>query len=63
MYKRYWICYWTKNGFELPIFIYGTENELHEYCESELGYMPRYSGATDKEIEAGKVLRMKFYMA
>lgn len=63
-YKRYWIAHVSStNGFDYPIFIYGTDADFREYCESEIGYVPRYSGATDKEVEAGKLLRMKFYLA
>lgn len=63
MYKRYWIAHIERNGFDYPLFIYGSEDDFREYCESEIGYVPRYSGATDKDIEAGRQLRMKFYLA
>lgn len=63
MYKRYWICHYEKNGFSFPIFVYGTEDEMREYMTSELGYQLGYSGATEKEVEAGRALRMKFYIA
>lgn len=62
MYKRYWIAKYVKNGFEFKVFLYGTEQELWDYTKSEFGYQLAYSGATDKEVEAGKVLGMKFYM-
>ena len=60
--KRYWIVKYVYSGFELPIFLYGTESEMQEYCESEFGHVPAYVGATDAEVEAGKTLRMKFYL-
>lgn len=60
--KRYWIVKYVCSGFELPIFLYGTEREMQEYCKNEFGHIPAYSGATDTEVEAGKTLRMKFYL-
>lgn len=60
--KRYWIVKYTWNGFELPLFLYGTESEMQDYCQSELGRIPAYSGATDAQVEAGRALRMKFYI-
>ena len=62
MYKRYWIVKYNTKGFEFPLFLYGTESEMQEYCQSELGYIPAYSGATDIQVEAGKALRLKFYI-
>lgn len=60
--KRYWIAKYVLKGFEFPIFLYGTESEMQDYCKGELGYIPAYSGATDAEVAAGKALRMKFYI-
>lgn len=61
MYKRNWIASITINGFETKCFFYGTETEFQEYAKTELGYIPRYSGATEKEVESARVLKMKFY--
>ena len=63
MYTRWWLVHVTMKGFDCPIFIKGTEEEMQAYTESEFGYVPAYSGATDKEVEAGVQLRMKFYLA
>lgn len=60
--KRYWIVKYNRNGFEFPLFLYGTESEMQDYCQSEFGYIPAYSGATDSDVQAGKMLRMKFYI-
>lgn len=62
MYKRYWIVKITYRGFESVCLAYGTENELHDYFSSELGYMPAYSGATDKEVEIARQLKIKAYL-
>lgn len=63
MGKRYWLIHWTNFGFDYPVIIHGTEDEMREYCRYQYGYVPRYSGATDKEIEAAKTLHMKMYLA
>lgn len=62
MYKRYWIAELTTRGFASKVLFYGTEEELHEYTESELGYIPAYSGATEKEVEAARALKIKAYL-
>lgn len=61
MYKRDWVARITVDGFETKCFFYGTETEFQEYAKSELGYIPGYSGATEKEMEAAKALKMKIY--
>lgn len=70
MYKRYWLVAFWKNGFEGKMLVYGTEEELWTYLNSEIGdggdrhignYS--YSGATDRMVEAAKLLRIKAYIA
>lgn len=63
MYKRTWVFNILNNGFEMKLLVYGTEEEAQEYMRSEFGYIPGYSGATEKELEAAKVLRSKTYLA
>lgn len=69
MYKRYWLVKFWKNGFEGQMLVYGTEDELWAYLNSEIGggngrrtgnY--RYHGATDREVKAAKLLCMKAYL-
>lgn len=62
MNRRYWIVKIVRNGFEFPVFLYGTENAMQDYCLSEFGCITSCSGATDDEVAAGKLLKMKFYM-
>ena len=63
--KRVWLVTFKKNGFVLNIMVEGTETELIDYCNSEIGGGDenhtgnyKYSGATEKEIEAAKLLKM-----
>lgn len=69
MYKNYWLVAFWKNGFEGKMLVYGTEEELWAYLNSEIGggddrHTGNYSykGANQQEIEAAKVLRMKTYL-
>ena len=44
------------------MLVYGTEQELWSYMESEIGYIPGYHGASDKEVEMAKQIGMKAYL-
>lgn len=70
MYKRYWLVSFWKNGFEGKMLVYGTEEELWSYLNSEIGGGDsqhtgnyRYSGATEQEVEAARLLKIKAYIA
>ena len=70
MYKRYWLVAFWKNGFEGKMLVYGTEEELWNYLNSEIGGGDdrrignySYKGATEEEVEAAKLLRIKAYIA
>lgn len=70
MYKRYWLVAFWKNGFEGKMLVYGTEEELWDYLNSEIGGGDdrrigdySYYGATDRMVEAAKLLRIKAYIA
>lgn len=70
MYKRYWLVTIDMNGFEAKFLLYGTEQELWSYLNSEIGGGDenhtgnyKYSGASDKDVEAAKMLGIKAYIA
>lgn len=70
MYRRYWLVGFWKNGFEGKMLVFGTEEELWAYLNSEIGggdYRHtgnyHYSGATDAEVEMARKLGMKAYLA
>ena len=44
MYKRYWLVAFWKNGFEGKMLVFGTEEELWNYLNSEIG------GGDDRRI-------------
>lgn len=69
MYKRYWLVAIYKNGFQAKMLVYGTEQEMWAYLNSEIGGGDdrhtgnySYSGATDKEVEMAKALGIKCYL-
>lgn len=70
MYKRYWLVSFWKNGFEGKMLVYGTEEELQDYFNSEIGGGDSrytgdycYHGATEQEVKAARLLKMKAYIA
>lgn len=63
MYKRYWTVKPTIKGFEMVLVVYGTEDDVREYMESEFGYMPGYCGTQEKELEILRGMGAKFYLA
>lgn len=70
MEKRNWLVGFYKNGFEGKMIVNGTEQELWAYLNSEIGGGDerhtgdyRYSGASEKDMQAARQLRMKVYLA
>ena len=62
MEKRVWVISCTKNGFTFKILLRTLEESIREYMHTELtGLMTSYSGATEKEIEAGIILGLPIY--
>lgn len=68
MYRRTWIVTITTYGFKSKILFYGSERELWAYLRPDFGGDERttgnysYSGATEKEIQAAKLLGMPVYI-
>jgi hypothetical protein len=62
--KRNWIYWFMLNGFKVTVIINGTEDEMRAYIpEINPKANGRYSGATDKEVEAAKALGLPVYLA
>lgn len=62
MYERYWMVKINTNGFTSLMMVYGTEQEMQSYMKSELGHIPGYYGASDKEVAMAKQVGMKAYL-
>lgn len=67
--RRYWLVGFWKNGFEGKMLVYGTEQEMWAYLNSEIGGGDErhtgdycYSGATSQEVEMARKLGMKAYL-
>jgi len=67
--RRYWLVGFWKSGFEGKMLVYGTEQELWSYLNSEIGGGDerttgnyRYQGATDEMVEMARKLGMKAYL-
>ena len=49
--------------FEQVIFVRGTETEMRNYLESEMGYVGKYHACSAAEIDAIDVLNLNIYIA
>lgn len=63
MYRRVWRLEPVINGFHTFLLVEGTEIEMLEYAQSELGVIPAYTGASEDEVKALKKMGAKIYMA
>ena len=61
--EHIWQVQYEKSRFQYYIYIKGTEDEMREYMESEMGFVGRYSALSEKEKEALHTLRAKVYIA
>lgn len=68
--RRYWLVAIDKNGFEAKFLVYGTEQELWKYLNSEIGggderHTGNYSycGAREEDVKAARTLGIKAYLA
>ena len=61
--EHIWKVSYIKNGFKFPIFVRGTEDEMRDYLESEMGYVGSYHALTEKEEGAVYELQLTVYLA
>ena len=60
--KRNWMITCERYGFVYKIFVNATEERLRKYMETELPEAKGYTGATDEEIEAARILHLSIYL-
>lgn len=60
--KRTWMVTCERNGFVYKVFVNATEDRLHKYMETELPDATKYTGATDAEVEAARLLKLPIYL-
>lgn len=63
MYRRVWRLEPVINGFHTFLLVEGTEIEILEYAQSELGVIPTYTGASEDEVKALKKMGAKICIA
>ena len=51
------------NGFDLVIFVEGTEEEIRDYLDSEIGYVGKYKALNESEVSAVSTAGLKVYIA
>lgn len=61
MYERVWSVKCSRNGFTYCVMVRTTEEKLRGYMETELPEAVSYSGATEAEELAAKVLSLPIY--
>ncbi len=57
------VTYTNKERFKYNLYIRGTETEMQEYMDSEMGYVGSYTAMTEAERDALKTLRVTIYDA
>lgn len=67
--RRHWLVGFWRNGFEGKMLVYGTEEEMWDYLNSEIGGGDErhtgdyhYTGARKEDIEAARILGIKTYL-
>jgi hypothetical protein len=60
-----WLITLNINGFMTKIAVYGYEEEVRDYINSEIPekYLKSYVGMRDSDVSAWKSLRLPIYMA
>ena len=61
MYERIWKVKCYRNGFTYYVMVRTMEEKLRGYMETELPETVSYSGATEEEELAAKVLGLSVY--
>ena len=62
MEKRTWMITCERYGFRYKVFVNATEDRLQKYMASVLPEAVKYTGATDAEIEAARLLQLPVYL-
>lgn len=61
--EQVWRVEYREKFFQWVLFIRGTEPEMQEYMESEIGYVGSYHAISDADIDRAKKLGFKIYLA
>ena len=61
--EQIWSVSYRHNGFKYSIYVRGTESEMQDYMESEMGFVGSYFALSSKEIDAITTLQTTVYIA
>ena len=61
--EEVWKVKYVIKGFAVCIFIRGTEPEMHDYLNSEMGYVGSYHACSASEFDAITDLQLPIYLA
>lgn len=61
--EQVWRIEYENKMFQQIILVRGTEDEVREYMDSEMGFMGKYHALTESEIQAAHKLDIKIYIA
>lgn len=61
--EQIWRIEYQNKFFKQLILVRGTEPEMRDYMESEMGFLGKYSACTEKEISAANELKLPIYIA
>lgn len=60
---RVWSIRYSYRGFQYRILVEGTEPEMYDYMQSEMGYVGSYYALDEQDVRMAKELGMKIYLA
>lgn len=60
--KMNWMVTCERHGFRYVVFVNSTEERLRGYMKTELPEAISYTGATEAEVEAARLLRLPIYL-
>lgn len=58
-----WQVQYSNHGFFYYILVQGTEQEMWDYLDSEMGHVGKYHALSDHEIALAKELDTPIYLA
>lgn len=61
--RRVWQIWYENRQFRYFLLVSGTEKEMWDYLDSEMGYVGRYHALTEAEIRQARDLGVPVYLA
>ena len=61
--EEIWQIQYNTRGFSYYILVQGTEKEMWDYLDSEMGHVGKYRALSDHEVAIAKELNTPIYLA